>query len=168
MKRGENLRKYDHSGPTYRTRPIEYRVWAGMKVRCVNPNGQDWLLYGGRGIRVCERWSGSFAAFFEDMGPRPTSRHSIDRIDSDGHYEPANCRWATAKEQANNWKTRNRRITYNGETLTVPQWAERLGLTRESLRDRLDSGWSIERAVTTPAVRQRTRAHDGTFQAVSN
>ena len=139
-----------------------------MKVRCINPKSQDWDLYGGRGITVCDRWKDSFAQFYADMGPKPSAAHSIDRIDSDGHYEPGNCRWATATEQANNWKTRNRRISYNGETLTLPQWAQRLGLSRESLRDRLDSGWSIEKAVTTPAVRQRRRLSDGTFQAVGN
>lgn len=163
MKRGENLRKYDHSGPTYRTCPVEYRVWAGMKVRCANPKSQDWHRYGGRGIAVCDRWRDSFENFYADMGPRPSSKHSIDRIDSDGNYEPANCRWATSKEQANNWKTRNRRITHNGETLSIPEWAERLGITRESLRDRLDAGWSVSDALTTPAVRSRARDGKGRY-----
>lgn len=80
----------------------EYRSWVEMRRRCTNPNFIGWKYYGGRGISICDRWS-SFAAFFEDMGPKPTARHSIDRFpDTDGNYEPGNCRWATAKEQANN------------------------------------------------------------------
>jgi hypothetical protein len=149
---------------TYKTRPAEYRAWSGMRTRCGNPNSQDWRLYGGRGIRVCEAWN-SFSVFFRDMGAKPSAAHSLDRIDSDGDYEPLNCRWATAKEQANNWKTRNRKISFKGETLPLPEWAARLGITRESLRDRLDCGWPIEKALTVPAVRKRERRSDGTFAA---
>ncbi len=84
----------------------EYRVWAGMKSRCLNENSQKYHLYGGRGIKICKEWLDSFYNFYNDMGPRPTDKHSIDRIDSDGNYEPNNCRWATAKEQASNRKKR--------------------------------------------------------------
>jgi hypothetical protein len=152
---------------TYKTRPVEYRTWSGMRVRCRNPNFKDWHLYGGKGIKVCARWE-SFAAFFADMGPKPSRHHSLDRIDSHGNYEPSNCRWATAKEQANNWATRNRKLTFRGETLSLPQWAGRLGLTRESLRDRLASGWSIKKALTVRAVRHRIRLADGTFAPFGN
>lgn len=79
----------------------EYGVWATMKTRCLNPRSAGFARYGARGIRVCERWM-RFENFMADMGRRPGPGYSIDRIDNDGHYEPANCRWATAKEQRAN------------------------------------------------------------------
>lgn len=164
MKRGENLRRYDHSGPTYITRPIEYRAWAGMKVRCLNPNFKDWHLYGGRGIRVCDKWRDSFESFYGDVGPRPSAVHSLDRYpNGDGNYEPGNVRWATRKQQARNWTHRNRLFTHEGESLTLPEWAERLGIARESLRDRIEGGWELGRALSTPAIRKRIRTDIGTF-----
>ena len=82
-------------------RPPEYHVWKGMRQRCANPNNAHFCYYGALGVVVCARW-GEFEKFYSDMGPRPTDKHSIDRIDPDGNYEPENCRWATAHEQRQN------------------------------------------------------------------
>jgi hypothetical protein len=133
-----------------------------MRTRCTNPRFVDWGLYGGRGITICKRWD-SFAAFFADMGPKPSPRHSLDRIDCDGNYEPSNCRWATPKEQARNWKHRNRVLTLGGESLPLSAWAERLGWKRELIRDRLATGWSVESALTIPPIRWRERNERGRF-----
>lgn len=80
----------------------EYRCWNALKQRCTNPRLPAYANYGGRGITVCKEWRSSFAQFLSDMGPRPSPFHSIDRIDNNGHYEPGNCRWSTAKEQQSN------------------------------------------------------------------
>lgn len=86
----------------------EYRSWYAMKTRCTNPNTRVYYRYGGRGIKVCDRWINSFQNFFDDMGEKPSSNHSLDRINNDGDYEPVNCRWASDKEQANNKRKRRR------------------------------------------------------------
>ena len=83
------------------TKTSEYQVWRDMRQRCNNPNAQKYHRYGGRGIKICERWS-KFTNFREDMGKRPSEEYSIDRIDNDGNYEPSNCRWATIHEQMHN------------------------------------------------------------------
>lgn len=85
-----------------KTRTAEYRVWAMMKVRCLNTNNRAFKWYGARGITICDRWMNSFENFLEDMGPRPSRAFTLDRINNDGNYEPGNCRWATWKEQQNN------------------------------------------------------------------
>lgn len=134
--------------PRYRTRVCRF----GIIARCNNPKSKDYTDYGGRGIRVCKRWVASLDNFIADMGEAPLGQ-SIDRIDNDGDYEPNNCRWAGATEQANN-RRGNQFLTFNGETLTYSQWAREIGLKRGTLRSRIVvSGWSIEKALTTPVGR---------------
>jgi hypothetical protein len=89
----------------------EYKTWKNMKRRCDNPKGNRWMHYGGRGIKVCDRWLHSYENFLNDMGRKPSPQHSIDRIDVNGNYEPSNCRWSTAKEQANNTKRNKKYAT---------------------------------------------------------
>lgn len=96
----------------------EYNIWTSMKQRCHNPNFRFYANYGGRGISVCERWRESFEAFYADMGPRPSKKHTIDRIDNDGGYEPGNCAWSTYKEQAQNKRPQLRATCINGHERT--------------------------------------------------
>ena len=130
-----------------------------MRLRCNDPNGIDYPDYGGRGIRVHPEWETSFVAFLAHVGPKPSPDHSIDRYpNNDGHYEPGNVRWATWREQTRN-KRNNRMLTAGTETLCISDWAERIGASDStSILARLERGWSMERAVTTPIQIQRRRA----------
>lgn len=131
-----------------------YKTWVGMKDRCYNPEAAAYHNYGGRGIAVEEPWKSSFEAFHADMGDPPTGAHSIERQDVNGDYAPGNCHWATTSEQANNRRT-NRKLTLNGTTRTLTQWAVQIGITPCSLANRLDAGWPTERALTMPKHSRR-------------
>ena len=118
----------------------EYGAWKNLFGRCLNPNNAWYHRYGGRGIKVCERWADrrhGFRAFIEDMGPRPSPQHSLDREDNDGHYEPGNCRWATPAQQAEN-KIRSGRngptIVHEGKTLQ--EWADEIGVGKSAMKVR--------------------------------
>ena len=139
-----------------------HRVWRAMIQRCTNPRDPRFDSYGGRGIKVCDRWL-TFENWLSDMGPRPPGKgpggraiYSLDRKDNDGDYEPGNCRWSTMIEQGANM-SRNRWLEFCGETLTLQQWSRRLGMNRMTIHRRLQKGWSIERAFTHP-VRGRSCA----------
>lgn len=125
----------------------EYMTWKSMRMRCTNPNDKRYARYGGRGIKVCERWQ-SFKNFIADMGPRPSPEHSIERRDNDGDYSPVNCHWATAVEQANN-VSRNRLLTFRGETMTLAQAVRVSGtpFCASRVRWRLEKGWPVEAAL---------------------
>lgn len=125
-----------------------YSTWRGMKDRCENPKNKDYHNYGGRGIRVCERWR-SFAAFVEDMNPRPKG-HTIDRVENNGPYSPENCVWATPFQQMQHTRW-GRYLTFNGESLTIAQWARKLNVKHEFIKLRLRRGWSVADALTLPA-----------------
>lgn len=126
---------------------VEYSCWGKMKTRCHDPNDQSYARYGGRGIAVCDRWRESFENFFEDMGFKPSPRHSIERKNNNGPYCKENCTWATRLEQNNN-TSQNRRITFGGQTMTLAQWGRSLGLNWHTLNNRLRRGWSLENALT--------------------
>lgn len=118
-----------------------------MKRRCFNASSHAHADYGGRGVSMCERWE-MFENFLEDVGPRPSPSHSIDRINNNGNYEPGNVRWATKKQQATNRRS-NRRLCHpqTGETLLLSEWAARLGITPATLHYRLER-WSLEKALS--------------------
>jgi hypothetical protein len=117
-----------------------------MISRCTCPSMVNYDEYGGRGITVCDRWR-TFDNFYADMGNRPSSKHSLDRKDPDGNYEPDNCRWATTTQQACNKRT-SKLLTFQGETLTVTEWARKIGVGKATLAKRLANGWPLERALT--------------------
>jgi hypothetical protein len=136
----------------------EYGVWDGMIQRCTNPKSPAFYRYGERGITVCKRWA-DFRLFYKDMGPRPTPQHSLDRIDNDGNYEPANCRWATKHAQARNTR-RNTWITIGNRRMVLADWAREHGLDPAVVRMRVRNGWDIERALNTPGrIQKNVKVH---------
>lgn len=138
-----------------------YRVWSSMKGRCLNPTDQAYPNYGGRGITVCLRWRESFEAFVEDMGLKPSSRHTVGRQDNNGPYSPENCRWETQTQQARNTR-RTFSVTFRGETLTLGGWAEKTGIPESALYFRLrTSGWSVKDTLTTPSTPPKGEQHPG-------
>jgi len=128
----------------------EYNAWRSMRQRCrvLSPRFGN---YSGRGISVCPRWQ-SFDNFLADMGPRPSPRHSLDRIDNSGNYEPNNCRWATLGQQNNNHR-RNRVVVIDGEAKTLTEWRRLLGVKHQTVYWRMARGQSLEEALTTPVRR---------------
>ena len=129
----------------HKTSP-EHQAWLDMKNRCLNPRCKAWPDYGGRGIKVCERWIRDRRAFEVDMGPRPSRAHSIERRDNSRGYDPDNCYWADRTTQNNNTR-RNRFIEHDGRRMTLAQWALTLGISREALGWRLRH-WTVDRALS--------------------
>lgn len=130
-------------------------TWVNMLQRCGNPKAPGYQKYGAKGIKVCERWQ-TFENFLADMGDPPTSAHTIERIDSKGHYEPNNCRWATQVEQQNN-RSSNRLITAFGKTQTLQKWSRESGFTYKTILRRLELGWAVEKALTTKPITGRNQ-----------
>jgi len=135
-------RPITHGASSNGRRTTEYYSWNSMRQRTTNPRCHIWKYYGGRGIKCCDQWK-SFDAFLSDMGPKP-SGCTLGRINNDGDYEPGNCRWETRKQQANNRRPRSRTVGYYSDL------AEKSGLPYSVIYMRIRSGWSIEKAVSTP------------------
>ncbi|TAA11251.1 hypothetical protein EA658_16440 [Pseudoxanthomonas winnipegensis] len=140
----------------------EYRAWQTMRYRCTVPTSPAWKDYGGRGITVCEAWLDDPTQFYRDMGPKPSPKHELDRIDNDAGYSPENCRWALRADNCRNRRS-SHRIEHAGETLTIAGWAERTGLAESLLHARLKLGWDAERMLTTPA-RQKAAKGEAAHQ----
>lgn len=126
----------------------EYNAWSEMKQRCLNPQNHAFQNYGGRGIGVCDRWINSVENFIADMGPRPSSSHTLERRDVNGNYEPNNCYWATWAAQSNN-KRVSLSFTHGGRTMTLKEWSNELGIGYTTLHYRLERGMSFEEAIST-------------------
>lgn len=126
-----------------------YKTWSRMKERCHNERDTNYSRYGGRGIKVCERWRWSFPAFLEDMGERPSANHQLDRINNDGNYCPENCRWVPREVQSRNRRT-NQVVEINGERMCLTDWAQRYGVNPKTAFKRIRLGMTPVEAVTRP------------------
>lgn len=135
-----------------RSRTGTYAIWGNMLYRCNTPTATGYQNYGGRGIRVCERWH-DFSNFLADMGERPAGQW-IERIDNDGNYEPGNCQWASPKVQAYN--RRNTRIV---DGMTTIELAKAAGLSHANVKQRLARGWTADRIMTQPRRKYPETVH---------
>lgn len=135
-----------------------YGIWKDMKKRCNNPNKHTYKYYGGRGIRICEEWDHSFAAFQEwALHSGYEQQLTIDRIDVNGNYCPENCRWTDWKTQCNN-KRNSLYLTYKGEKKTIAEWENVTGLQAGTIYQRIKKlGWNVERALETPPQKQNKK-----------
>jgi hypothetical protein len=150
-----------HGESRRRRHSPEYKSWRSMVGRCVAKRGFPHRTYVLRGIRVCESWRTSYESFRDQMGPKPTPQHTVDRIDGTRGYDcgrcddcrargaTLNCRWASTREQGRN-RCNNRLIKFGGRTQPLVDWAEETGLKPGTIARRLDSGWPVERALTAP------------------
>lgn len=137
-----------HGHAVGRSTSPEYNSWRSMRERCGNPNADRYPHYGGRGIRVCEKWEKDFRGFLADVGPRPSLGHFLDRIDNNGDYRPGNVKWSTRSEQQRN-TARNVVIEFNGEKHCVQEWSEALGMKYLTLYARIKRGWPLEKAISS-------------------
>ena len=154
MKKPFGKEATNYRGGAYSTHKQEGNSWRAMKMRCYSPKYRRYDLYGGRGIKVCDRWLGKegFKNFLSDMGKKPSPKHTVDRIDVNGNYEPQNCRWVTQVEQIHN-VDRTRKYTIDGITASLPQHSRRNGINPATVETRIRKlGWTMERAIKTPSL----------------
>lgn len=137
-----------------------YSLWSGIKHRTNSPNSRHYEWYGGRGITMHPAWVDDYVTFRDyvlaELGERPSKRHSLDRIDNEGNYEPGNIRWATPAVQGSN-RRNNQLLTLNGRTQTASQWSRELNIPHQTLMSRLARGWTEEKALTEPIKIQHRR-----------
>ncbi|WP_136685660.1 hypothetical protein [Falsirhodobacter xinxiangensis] len=150
------MSNYRHGFKTSKNTASEYIIWNGMRARCLNKQNPNYHRYGGRGISICDRWAVDFVAFVDDMGMRPSRKHTLDRIDNDGDYTPENCRWATIKEQCRNRRS-SKFLTISGQTKTAAEWSDETGISQSLIHARMKMGWTAEAAVTRPRRGQASK-----------
>lgn len=124
----------------------EYRIWTGLKTRCYNPKHYSYRHYGGRGIKVCDSWRNDFDQFLRDMGPAPSIKHSIGRINNDISYSKDNCEWQTQSQQARNTR-RSHWLEAHGKRMVLKDWSEEIGVSPAAIRKRLSRGKTPEEAL---------------------
>lgn len=146
--------KWKKHGEAHKT--PEWKIWVGIRKRCLNPKDLLYKWYGGRGISICPAWQESYSAFLDAVGRRPGSEFSLDRIDNERGYEPGNVRWATDIEQARN-KRNTRRETLHGETRPLVEWAEIYGVSYKLVHARMQKGKSLEQALRAPLGKGNSR-----------
>lgn len=147
-------RNRSHGESSIKGKTKEYSTWVDVKTRCYNQKEDSYKYYGGKGIKMCERWIDSYENFLADMGRAPSPQHSIERNDSNKDYAPENCRWATIIEQMNN-TSRTRRVSFNGIIKPFSVWCRELNLNKDMVYQRIHRlKWSVEDAFTKPCSLQ--------------
>jgi len=131
----------------------EFNAWRSMKSRCYDVSKKEFKDYGGRGIKVCDKWLVSFNHFLDDMGKKPGDNYSLDRINNNKDYAPENCRWASKREQTNN-RRNTCFIEYKGKRLPLTEWAKILGIDYRTLVSRFRYGWSVDKAFNRPVQKR--------------
>lgn len=150
IKREQNETMFTTHGESGHRKTKLYRIWSGMKSRCLNSNWDCYQKYGAKGTDICTEWVDSYESF-RDWAMKNGYRDglTIDRKDNSKGYSPDNCRWATTKEQNNN-RTNNHRLTFNGKTQTMAEWSEELGMSYKAIEHRINRGWPVSAALTVP------------------
>lgn len=149
--RSKNCGCYNEHAKHNLSNSSEYGIWKGMRRRCCNPSDNRYKDYGGRGIKVCDKWMNSFEEFYKDIGPRPSKEHTIDRIDNNGNYEPGNVKWSTIEEQCGN-KRNTRWLEYEGVKKRISEWSKIVNIPQNTLRGRIDSNWSVDDILMKPIM----------------
>lgn len=135
---------------------LEWRRWVAMITRCTNPKASNYARYGGRGIKVCDRWIKSYSDFLNDMGRAPSAEHTLDRINNDGDYEPGNCKWSTKEDQQNN-RRNTLLIEHEGKKLSATQWSQIVRIPAKRILHRVKHGWPVAEALTTLPTKENRK-----------